>query len=47
MNRVYKDGKILGYDVTTGKLFDLKTYKTVEERKVISRANESEENKEK
>ena len=34
MNRVCKNGKIYGYDVATGKLFDLNTYETIEEKKV-------------
>ena len=33
MNRVCKDGKLYGYNVANGKLFDLTTYKTIEEKK--------------
>ena len=35
MNRVCKDGKIYGYDVATGKLFDPTTYEFVEEKKKV------------
>ena len=33
MNRVCKDGKLFGYNVANGKLFDLTTYETIEEKK--------------
>ena len=33
MNRVCKDSKLYGYNVANGKLFDLTTYKTIEEKK--------------
>lgn len=33
MNRVCKDGKLYGYNVANGKLFDLTTYKTIEAEK--------------
>ena len=33
MNRVCKDGKLYGYNVANGKLFDLTTYETIEEKK--------------
>ena len=33
MNRVCKDGKLYGYNVANGKLFDLTTYKAIEEKK--------------
>lgn len=41
MNRVCKDGKYYGYDVATGKLFDLATYKYVEEEKKIEPRHET------
>lgn len=31
MNRVYKDGKIYGYNVATGKLFDVATLEEVKD----------------
>ena len=31
MNRVYKDGKIYGYNVATGKLFDVATLQEVKD----------------
>jgi hypothetical protein len=34
MNRVCKDGKLYGYNVANGKLFDLATYETIETKKV-------------
>lgn len=33
MNRVCKDGKLFGYNVANGKLFDLTTYEIIEEKK--------------
>lgn len=41
MNRVCKDGKYYGYDVATGKLFDLATYKYVEEEKKVEPRHET------
>ena len=43
MNRVYKDGKIYGYNVATGKLFDVET---LEEVKDDSNGDDGKENQE-
>lgn len=43
MNRVYKDGKIYGYNVATGKLFDVAT---LEEVKDDSNGDDGKENQE-
>ena len=40
MNRVCKDGKLYGYNVANGKLFDLTTYKAIDEEKIACKTIE-------
>ena len=42
MNRVCKDGKLYGYNVANGKLFDLTTYKAIDEEKIAYKTIEAE-----